>query len=327
MDVHISFVFIHRFSLYFNKFTIHEKVGESMLDQRLLLYFTTLVEAGSFTNAAKALNISQPSLSAAIKQLEQNVGIILIERSTRKINLTREGEILYEEAKRLIHHFDQVEQEMVRLKEEGPLELKIGLIESVHFWLPKVIATYRKQYPTIQINLTEVLGFRDVAHALKNFKIHVAITNQLFQDESIQTIPIYQENLVVVLPKTHRLEQKNEITIKDLKGEDFIICKEGLQTRNDILNAFNKHNVQPNICFEIERFETACTLVEEHLGVTIVPENYMKWNDRTNVTTKQLTDASLSRTVYCAILRERYLPPVVRQFITLTKQFFTNKKK
>lgn len=295
-----------------------------MLDQRLLLYFTTLVETGSFTNAAKTLNISQPSLSAAIKQLEQNVGIVLIERSTRKINLTREGEILYEEAKRLIHHFDQVQQEMVRLKEEGPLELKIGLIESVHFWLPKVIATYRKKYPTIQIKLTEVLGFREVAHALKNFKIHVAITNQLFQGETIQTIPIYQENLVVVLPKNHRLVKKKRIVIEDLKEEDFIICKEGLQTRNDILTAFNKSNVRPNICFEIERFETACTLVEEGLGVTIVPENYMKWNDRVHVTTKRLANTLLSRTVYCAILKDRYLPPVVRQFITLTQNFFTH---
>src|SRR5690606_12320824 len=116
-----------------------------MMDQRLLTYFICVVEKASFTSAASALHISQPSLSAAIKKLESKLGLKLLNRSTRNLKLTREGEILYEEAKKLTVHFDHIAKEMKRLKQEGPLELNIGLIESAKFWLPKIIKSFKQQ--------------------------------------------------------------------------------------------------------------------------------------------------------------------------------------
>lgn len=292
------------------------------MDHRSLLYFTTLIEEGSFTQAAKALYISQPSLSSAIKKFEDNAGIKLIERSTRNISLTKEGEILYEEAKKLLSHFNYFQKEMVRLKDDGPLELHIGLIESVRFWLPKVLASYSKSNPDIHIKLSEVLGLKQVETALKNYKIHLAITNQLFDSAGIQMIPIYNEELVVLLPNGHSLQNATNLSIHDLKNEEFIICKEGFQTRNDILNGFRKSGIKPNIHFEIERFETACALVEEGLGITIVPENYLKTPDHPSLTVKKLTNSNLSRTVYIAFMKNRYLPPVIEEFIVITKAFF-----
>ncbi|MEI3607310.1 LysR family transcriptional regulator [Pseudogracilibacillus sp. SE30717A] len=292
------------------------------MDNRLLLYFTTLIDQGTFTNAAKKLHISQPSLSSAIKKLEENVGLTLIERNTRKISLTIEGEILYKEAKKLLNHFEQVHKEMTRLKKEGPLELKIGLIESVKFWLPKVIASYREVNPDVNIKLREVLGLKQVEIALQNYKIHLAITNQLFENDEIDTVPIYKENLVALLPKGHHLESAPTISIHDIKDDELIICQEGFQTRQDILNAFRKSGASPNIHFEIERFETACSLVEEGLGITIVPENYIKSNTQSAFSMKIISDANLSRTVYIACMKNRYLPPVIIQFIEETKKFF-----
>ncbi|MBO1004406.1 LysR family transcriptional regulator [Pseudogracilibacillus auburnensis] len=292
------------------------------MDHRLLLYFTTLVDKGTFTQAAKALHISQPSLSSAIKKLEDNMGLSLFERSTRKISLTREGEILYKESNKLLNHFEHVQKEMTRLKNEGPLELKIGTIESVKFWLPKVIVTYRESNPEVHIKLLEVLGLRQVETALQNYKIHLAITNQHFENDEILTVPIYKENLVALFPKGHRLQHIQAISINDLEEEEFIICKEGFQTRQDILNAFRKTGINPNIHFEIERFETACSLVEEGLGITIVPENYIKSINHSAFSYKRITNANLSRTVYIACLKNRYLPPVIEQFINITNDFF-----
>ncbi|MEI3614087.1 LysR family transcriptional regulator [Pseudogracilibacillus sp. SO30301A] len=296
------------------------------MDERLLLYFTTLIDKSSFTKAAKALHISQPSLSSAIKKLEDNMGLSLIERSTRKISLTKEGEILYKEAKKLLNHFTYVKEEMIRLKDQGPLELQIGLIESVKSWLPKVISSYSEANPNIHIKLIEVLGLKQVELALQNYKIHLAITNQHFENDEILTMPIYKENLVTVLPKGHSLQNSKNISINDIKDEEFIICQEGFQTRQDILNAFRKSGINPNIHFEIERFETACSLVEEGLGVTIVPENYITASNHSSFTIKRITNNNLSRTVYIAFMKKRYLPPVVEEFITITKEFFQTKK-
>src|SRR5690625_7739025 len=96
-----------------------------MMDYRLLHYFTTLVDQGSFTKAAQHLLISQPSLSSAIKKLETSVNLKLIERSTRNFQLTKEGEIVYKESKKLIQHFHYVENEILRLKDNEQLEIQI----------------------------------------------------------------------------------------------------------------------------------------------------------------------------------------------------------
>lgn len=296
--------------------------GESM-DYRLLRYFTTLVDEGSFTKAAKALYISQPSLSTAIKQFEKDIGIVCIKRNTRKISITKEGEILYIEAQKLLHHTEHVKKEMTRLRDNGPLELQIGVIESVISWLPKILTSYREDHPNMHIKLHELLGVKDVEKALQNYHIHLAITNQHFESKAISTTPIYKENLVAVLPNNHPLQSEKDVTMEDLKHENLIISKEGFQTREDILNEFRKSGITPNIQFEIERFETACSLVKEGLGITIVPENYIRTWESPSFSIKPLKNDHLSRTVYLAFLKDRYLPPSVKHFKKRIQLHFT----
>ncbi|HLR69093.1 MAG TPA: LysR family transcriptional regulator [Virgibacillus sp.] len=300
------------------------------MDYRLLLYFSTLINQGSFTKAARNLHISQPSLSSAIKKLENSMKLKLIERNTRNISLTKEGEILYIEAQKLLNHFQYVENEMNRLKDEGPLELQIGLIESVNSWLPKVLASFSKSNPDIHIKLLEVLGLKQVESALQNYKIHLAITNQHIDNKDIITTPIYNEQLVAVIPIGHHLQHVKDLSLYNLENEKLIVSREGFQTRQDIFNEFRKLGIVPNIIFEIERFETACSLVGEGLGITVIPESYMRFNFASNsFVIKPINSQHLFRTVYIAYIKSRYLPPIVETFLNLTKSSFadeTNKE-
>lgn len=292
------------------------------MEYRHLAYFVTIVQEKSFTKAAEKLHISQPSLSTAIRHLERQLGLTLLKRHTRQMSLTAEGKILYEEAKKLIAHFSYIQQEMERLKQDGPLELSIGMIESVEFWIPNVLRQFKLRYEDVHIRLLEVLSSIEVAEALTNYRIHLAITNQYIDHEDIQLIPIYDETLVALLPPNHRLCYNKKIKITDLVHEPFIISKEGFQTRQDILNAFQKAGVQPNIQFEIERFETACGLVENGLGITVLPKNYVKYAKRHTYHIKPIDAMEISRTIYIAYVKERYLPPLVQQFMKMVKQFF-----
>jgi len=298
--------------------------GVNNMDLRQLQYFVTVVEQATFTAAASLLHISQPSLSASIKKLEDNLGLTLLDRSTRHLQLTKEGHILYEEAKKLIVHFEHVEKEMIRLKQQGPLELSIGLIESAEFWIPKVLTKFKDEFSEVHIRLLEVLSLKDVEEALNNFHVHLAITNQYINNKDIKTIPIYEEKLVVLLPPNHPLKHEAYVTLKMLKNEDFIISKEGFQTREDILNAFRQSGMKPHIQIEIERFETACSLVEDGLGITVVPENYVKYSNKHHYHIKYIDDANISRTVYLAYVKNRYLPPIVMRFIAMVKKFFNH---
>lgn len=294
------------------------------MEFRQMTYFVTVVDEGSFTRAAEKLHISQPSLSTSIRNLEQRLGLRLLDRHTRRMDLTIEGKILYEEAKKLMAHFNHIKREMERLEKQGPLELSIGLIESAEFWVPNVLSKFKQTYSEVQIRLLEVLSLKGVKQSLNDFRIHLAITNQYIDDDTIQTIPIYNETLVALLPPNHPLKHKNGINIKDLATENFIISKEGFQTRQDILEAFQRKGLQPNIQFEIERFETACSLVENELGVTVVPKNYVKYSNKHTYHIKEINDSSISRTVYLAFVKNRYLPPIIQKFMVYVQEFFEN---
>ena len=287
-----------------------------------LQYFVTLVEQPTYTEAARQLHISQPSLSVAIKKLEKELGMPLIDRTTRKSLLTKEGNALYHEAKNLLNHYRYVEKEMQRLKNAGPLELSIGLIESSKFWAPKVVKEFKKEYENVRIKIWDVLSLDEVIRALGNFDIHLAITNQFVEEPSIEMIPIYEEKLVTLLPPQHPLMDREEISIHELEEEPFIVCKEGYQTRADILHAFLKAGVTPDIQVEIEKFETACSMVEEGIGITVVPENYATYSSIPNKQIKTLSDSDISRTVYLAYMKNRYLPPLVHRFMKLIENFF-----
>src|SRR5699024_7149850 len=125
----------------------------------------------------------------------------------RQVSITKEGEILYQEAKKLLHHHDYVSGEMTRLKNQGPMEISIGLIESTMFFMPKMLAIFKQEFPHVNVTLQETLSLRDVENALHHFDVQLAITNQYIHDEAIDTFPLYEENLVALLPPGHHLAQ------------------------------------------------------------------------------------------------------------------------
>ncbi|TQK74557.1 DNA-binding transcriptional LysR family regulator [Brevibacillus sp. AG162] len=285
------------------------------MDIKHLHYFVTVCDQLSYSKAAQKLHISQPSLSNAIKNLEQEVGSPLLERNTRKMELTDAGKILYQKSLLLLSQMNMLKKEMEEVKLTGSGDLIIGIIESVKHWIPKVIREYQRRFPSINIKLIEVLSGKAVKESLRKYHTHLLITNQFIEEEDIESFPLYDERLMLVLHKDHPLAEKESVQLKDLASEPFIISTEGFQTREDILTAFSLEQVNPQIKFEIERFETALTLVRENLGVTIIPENYLSGSTDTSLVRKTIDSPALERTVYLAYMKNRYLAPAVQAFL------------
>ncbi|MGM7634866.1 LysR family transcriptional regulator [Bacillus sp. Hm123] len=292
------------------------------MDLRKMRYFITVVQQKSFSKAAEILHISQPSLSNAIMKLEDEVGFPLLERNTRNIRLTQSGEMMYMRALELINDFDNLKQEMREVKEIGNGQLSLGLIESANYWLPKVIHRFKADYPQVQIKFSELLGVDEVQKSLLNYETHAVITNQLVSHEALLTHPIYHERLVLLFHRDSPLAKLQQITMKDLEKEPFIVSTTGFQTRQDILQAFEKEQATPRLMYEIERFETACSLVEEGLGITIIPENYANNAIFPTICMRYIDSECLTRTVYLAYSKDRYLPPYIHSFLTHTKTYF-----
>lgn len=292
------------------------------MDIKQLYYFVTVADQLSYSKAAQKLHISQPSLSNAIKNLEQEVGSPLLERSTRKIELTDAGKVLYAKSLQLLSHMNILKKEMQEVRLTGSGELIIGMIESVRHWVPKVIREYQGRYPSMRIKLIEVLSRKAVIDSLRKYHTHLIITNQCIEEEDIESLPLYKEKLVLVLHRDHPLSAKESIAFTDLAGEPFIISMEGFQTREDILEAFALEHTSPNIQFEIERFETALTLVRENLGVAIIPENYLVEPKDDSIVRKMMDSPALERTVYLTYMKNRYLAPAVQSFLEDVQRSF-----
>ncbi|MFA4132136.1 MULTISPECIES: LysR family transcriptional regulator [unclassified Brevibacillus] len=295
------------------------------MDIKHLHYFVTVCDQLSYSKAAQKLHISQPSLSNAIKNLEQEVGSPLLERNTRKMELTDAGKILYQKSLLLLSQMNMLKKEMEEVKLTGSGDLIIGIIESVKHWIPKVIRGYQGRFPSINIKLIEVLSGKAVKESLRKYHTHLLITNQFIDEDDIESFPLYDERLMLVLHKDHTLAEKESVRLKDLANEPFIISTEGFQTREDILTAFWFEQVNPQIKFEIERFETALTLVRENLGVTIIPENYLSGSTDASLVRKTIDSPALERTVYLAYLKNRYLAPAMQAFLEEVRAKFPSR--
>lgn len=114
------------------------------MDLKQLQYFIAVIEHMNYSKAAEKLHISQPSLSNAIKKLEQEVGSSLLERNTRNLQLTEAGQLLYERAKVILKNMEVLKIEMDEVIVHGTSDLTIGVMESIKHWLPKAIVEYKR---------------------------------------------------------------------------------------------------------------------------------------------------------------------------------------
>ncbi|WP_342567321.1 LysR family transcriptional regulator [Psychrobacillus sp. FSL K6-4046] len=290
------------------------------MDLRKMYYFNATVKYRSFSRAAKALHISQPSLSNAIKALEQEMDTPLIERTTKQFQLTEMGQQFWERSKGLVAQFEVMQTELKELAKGEQLEIRLGVIESANYWLSQVITDYQKLYPSNQLTLIDTLYNQTVRQALLGLHVHGVITNQHIVDEEIQSELLYNEPYVVLIKKDHPFAQKEQLTLKDFTQEPLIIGMPEFETSAQILKAFEQENVTPHISYKIERFEMIKVLVEEGLGIAILPQNYVTQHLSDSLLTRPVHSAYLNRNVYLSTMRGRTFSKSILVLFELIKK-------
>ncbi len=287
-----------------------------------LIHFVTIVNKQAFTTAANELHIAQPSLSASIKRLENEIGFTLIDRSSRLFKLTAEGRSFFDEANKFVMHHRQVTEAAVHLKTKGINHISISLIESVKSWLPEIVKAYREINTDTRIKIDHALSIAEIEKSFNDYDVNLAITNQFIENDKIISIPLYEESLIVALPKDNPFSNQKNVTLKDISDMPLIISHDGYQTRTEIVRAFNRIGLQANIGFEIERFELTSEFIKQSLGIAILPEKYALTLDERDVDIKEISDLSFYRIVYISIDKTRFLSPLTESFINLVLDYF-----
>lgn len=285
-----------------------------------MYYFDATVKYQSFSRAAKALHISQPSLSNAIKSLEEEIDGQLIERTTKQFRLTELGQQFYERSKGLIAQFEVMETELKEYAKGENLEIRLGMIESANYLFSQVIIEYQKLYPHNQITLIDTLYNQTVRQALLGLNVHGVITNQHIVDNEIKSELLYNEPYVVLIKNDHPFATMERITLVDFADESLIIGMPEFQTSAQILKVFEQEQITPHIQYKIERFEMIKVLVEKGLGIAILPKHYVSQNLPESLLIRDIKNEYLNRNVYLCTLKDRTFPKSIMTLFELIKK-------
>ncbi len=237
-----------------------------------LRYLVALADTRHFGRAAEKSHVSQPTLSAQIRKLEEYLGVQLVERQPRKVALTDVGERVVERARRIVRDSD----EMVELAKQSrdPLagKLRIALIPTIGpYLLPTVSPRIRKALPKLQLLLYEYqTGV--LLDRLRDGDIDVGILALGFETEEFESRALYDEPFTVALPASHPLAKKNSLKVEDLSGETLLLLEDGHCLRDQALDVCGRVDVRETQDFRATSLETLRQMVAAGLGVTLLPE-------------------------------------------------------
>jgi LysR family transcriptional regulator, hca operon transcriptional activator len=243
------------------------------MELRHLRYFITVAEELNFSKAALKLYTAQPSLSQQIKDLEEDVGVKLLNRTKRKVELTEEGAVFLEQARLTLAQADKAVAMARQISQAKQQMLRIGFVPVAEMKIfPYVLPNLRVQNQDLKIELLS-LNNSDQSRLLKKGEIDVAFTRQNLQSDEIDSKFVLREPLIFLLPQDHPLAKYEKIPVKALNGIDFIIpAAEQSQTLHNIILGFAQaHNIQLNIVQKADNILFNINSIGMGLGCTILP--------------------------------------------------------
>ena len=265
-----------------------------------LYYVLAVAEHKNFTLAAEKCFVSQPTLSMQIQKLEDELAILIFDRSKKPIILTEIGEKIVTQAKSIVNEAGRIKDIVDQQKGYIGGEFKIGIIPTVMpTLLPMFLTNFIKKYPKVNL-IIEELTTEQIIKKLKNGQLDCAIAATPLEEESIKEIVLYYEPFVAYIPEKHNSFEKSEIVIDDLDLDTILLLQDGHCFRNGILNLCKNNKYIADSHFQIESgsFETLIKLADEGLGTTLLPYLHtLDLNDKNKTKLRPFKDPKPAREV------------------------------
>jgi LysR family transcriptional regulator, hydrogen peroxide-inducible genes activator len=238
-----------------------------------LQYVLAVAEHKNFTLAAQKCFVTQPTLSMQIQKVEEELEIILFDRSKKPIQLTDIGKKIVAQAKNIVIEADRIQDIVDQQKGYIGGEFRLGIIPTIMpTLLPMFLNNFIKKYPKVKL-IIEELNTADIVKKLNNGQLDAAIAATPLEEEKIKEIVLYYEPFMVYIPEYHSLSSKSEITVNDLNLDEILLLQDGHCFRDGILNLCKNISASNENKFQIESgsFETLIKLSNEGLGITLLP--------------------------------------------------------
>lgn len=288
------------------------------MDIKQLNAFIAIADCQSFSLAASTTGISQPSLSRMLKQLETDIGVELIDRYHRPLQLTESGRFFYDKISALLIEMATITSMTQRLS--GPSKaLNIGFVPSVLYGLlPEIIAALKQRYPDIEVNLKDISSYQQI-EALKSGDIDVGMGRFAHQDPWIKQILLRHERYMVALPKSHPLADTRDQRLIDLVNNRLIlyhqthlplpapieqsVADDSAPITEPLLHLFAQYGITPLMTTKVSDLQVALSLVAAGEGITLVPASLQTVRAE-QISYQRLMHENVTSPIYLHTLRD-----------------------
>jgi len=238
-----------------------------------LQYVLAVAEHKNFTLAAEKCFVTQPTLSMQIQKIEDELKILIFDRSKKPIQLTDIGQKIVNQAKNIVNEADRIKDIVEQQKGFIGGEFRLGIIPTIMpTLLPMFLNNFIRKYPKVKL-IIEELNTDEIIIRLKNGHLDAAIAATPLLDEKIKEIVLYYEPFVAYIPESNKIFAKEEIEIEDLDIDEILLLQDGHCFRDGVLNLCKNVSKNEFNRFQIESgsFETLVKLADEGLGTTLLP--------------------------------------------------------
>lgn len=243
------------------------------MELRQIEYFCMVAKLNSFTKAAEELHVSQPSITQAVQKLEQELGIALFDRCKKRILLTAEGEAFYLRMDNLLRGLGQAVQEIQDFNDLRKGTFKVGVPPMIEAYLfPAIFSSFKKQYPGLDLIAFEESSSLEAAGKLEKNELDLAIIILPKQSDTLETLCIAREQLLLCVNKDHLLAGKKSVSFNQLKNEQFILLKEGSYQHDVAVSRCWRQSFLPKTIFSSNQIMTIQGLVAKGMGISLLME-------------------------------------------------------
>lgn len=243
---------------------------EDIVDSRQLLAFKTLAETGSFTQAAKQLNLTQSAVSHSIKALEEDLGTPLINRLGRRIHLTQAGDVFLAAAERIFRQMQNVRAELNSLGKWGAGRLRVGAgTTACQYILPTVIREFRQTFPDCQLSIVPN-DAKELIEMLRGNEIDLALTLEPVSQDDIVHQTVFEDTLHFAVSPSHPWAGRKNIPLNEVGEQTFVIYSKRTYTFDMLRRYFRTEGHEPAHVIELGSMEAIKELVKIGIGVGVI---------------------------------------------------------
>ncbi|WP_066066809.1 selenium metabolism-associated LysR family transcriptional regulator [Neobacillus soli] len=288
-----------------------------------LKVFHNVAREKSFSKTAKVLHMSQPNISLQIRQLEESLNTRLFKRTTRKVDLTQAGEILYQSAEKIFYIIHQTQKDISLLSNSthGVLNIGASMTMGEHI-LPQIIGNFKKEFPHVQIVL-EINNSEQVVAKLINEKIHIGFVQSMINYPEFRQRCFFEDELIIIAANEFVLQDsvdfRSSLSIDEIYSLPFIFREAGSGTRQLIEEQLIKNNMDPTklkVILELDNTQSIKSVVEAGIGISIISKASVQ-HELSLKTIRQLSikDLNLKRYFY-SVYNEKKLTPACETFLS-----------